>query len=214
MVIRLAESLELSLRERNDLLIAAGYAPVFSESRLDDDAVLAVRDALDRILVGHLPYPAIVVRPYGELVAANSAFDLFTQDAAPHLLEPPINALRLALHPDGLAPRVMNLAEWGRHIIESLRAKARRSPSERLEEFIAELERYVPPVEPGPDHLGFAVPLRLRTDDKELRLVTTLTSFATATDVTIAELQLEAFLPADDYTSASLRQRYGAVPGG
>jgi transcriptional regulator with XRE-family HTH domain len=210
MVIRLAESLELSLRERNDLLSAAGYAPVFTESRLDDNAVLAVRDALDGILIGHLPYPAVVVRPYGELVAANSAFDLFTEGAAPHLLRRPINALRLALHPEGLAPRVLNLPEWGRHIIESLRAKAARSPSERLDEFLAELEQYVPSVEPGPDHLGFAVPLRLRTDDSELRLVTTLTSFATATDVTIAELQLEAFLPADEDTSAALRQRFAA----
>src|SRR5262245_22663158 len=122
MVVRLAESLELSLRERNDLLVAAGYAPIFPVSRLDDDALLAVREALDRILTGHLPYPAVVVRPYGELVAANAAFDLFTDGVAPHLLRPPINVLRLALHPEGVGPRVVNLPEWGRHIVESLRA--------------------------------------------------------------------------------------------
>jgi transcriptional regulator with XRE-family HTH domain len=204
-VVRLAESLELSLRERNDLLLAAGFAPVFPESRLDDDGLRPVRDALDRILEGHLPYPAVVVRPYGELVAANAALDLLTEGAAPELLRRPVNVLRLALHPDGVAPRVVNLAEWARHIIENLRARGRRSPDPRLDRLVAELEGYVPEAEPGPDHMGFAVPLRLRHAGGELRLITTLTSFATAVDVTVAELELEAFLPADEATADALR---------
>ena len=207
MVVRLAESLGLSLRERNGMLLAAGFARLFAESRLDDPDLRPVRDALDRILEGHMPYPAVVVRPYGELVAANGAFGVLTDGAAPELLEPPVNVLRLALHPDGMGGRVVNLAEWGRHIVESLRGKALRSPDDRLDDLIAELEDYVPALAPGPDHLGFAVPLRLRVPEGELHLVTTLTSFATAVDVTLSELQLEAFLPADDATAAILRSR-------
>lgn len=206
-VVRLAESLGLSLRERNSLLLAAGYAPLFPESKLDEPMLRPVRDALENILRGHLPYPAVVVRPYGELVAANDAVDVLTEGAADELLEPPVNVLRLALHPKGMAPRVANLPDWGRHVIENLRGRSLRSPDPRLDAFIAELESYVPDTPPGPDHLGFAVPLRLRSDGGELRLLTTLTSFATAVDVTLAELQLEAFLPADAATADLLRAR-------
>ena len=149
----------------------------------------------------------MVVRPYGELVAANNGFEVLTAGAAAELLEPPMNVLRLALHPDGMARRVENLAEWGRHVIDSLRALAVRSPDPRLDEFIVELEGYVPAMTPGPDHLGFAVPLRLRWDEDQLNLITTLTAFATAVDVTLAELHLEAFLPADEATADVLRRR-------
>jgi len=152
-ILRLAESLELLLRERNALLLAAGYAPVFAESRLDGPELQPVREALDRILKGHLPYPAIVARPDGELVAANTAIAVLTQGAADHLLAPPINMLRLALHPDGLARRVMNMPEWGRHIIESLRSRALRSPDDNIDVLITELEGYVPPLPNGPDHI-------------------------------------------------------------
>jgi transcriptional regulator with XRE-family HTH domain len=214
MVVRLAEALGLSLRERNGLLLAAGYAPVFAESPLDSADLRPVREALDRILAGHLPYPAVVVRPYGELVAANAALSVLTEGAAPDLLGPPVNVLRLALHPDGMAPRVGNLPEWGRHVVESLRGQALRSPDPRLDAFVAELEGYLPPAAPGPDHLGFAVPLRLRTGEGELRLITTLTSFATAVDVTLSELHLEAFLPADEPTAEILRRRPMSPPAG
>jgi transcriptional regulator with XRE-family HTH domain len=207
LVVRLAESLGLTLRERNGLLLAAGYAPVFPESSLDAPELQPVRNALERVLDGHLPYPAVVVRPYGEMVAANSALGVLTAGSAPALLEPPVNVLRLAVHPEGMAPRVENLAVWGRHVVENLRGQALRSPDPRLDEFIRELEGYLPDTAPGPDHLGFSVPLRLRTDDGELRLITTLTSFATATDVTLAELHLEAFLPADEPTARLLRRR-------
>ncbi len=207
LVVRLAESLELSLRERNALLLTAGYAPIFPESPLDDLALRPVRAAIEQILEGHLPYPAVVVRPYGEVVAANAAVDVLTAGAARHLLQSPVNVLRLAVHPEGMAARVSNLAEWGRHIVENLRARALRSPDPRLDAFIAELERYLPTTAPGAGHLGFAVPLRLRSEEGELALITTLTSFATATDVTLAELQLEAFLPADEATARILRNR-------
>ena len=206
-VVRLAEALELSLRERNELLLAAGFAPAFPESRLDDHALLPVRHALDTILDGHLPYPAMVVRPHGVLVTANRAFDLFHEGVDPALLAPPVNVFRLALHPDGVASRVGNLPEWGRHVTENLRARLVRSPDPSLDTLLAELEAYLPPLPTEPDMLGFAVPLELASDDGDLRLITTLTSFATAADVTLAELHLEAFLPADEITAAVLRKR-------
>jgi len=206
-VIRLAESLRLSLRERNALLAAAGYAPVFTESAYDEAAMRPVRAALDQIIQGHMPYPALVIAPYGRMVTANAAVDLFFEGAAAELLTPPVNMLRLMLHPDGMARRVENMEEWGRHVIGNLRARAARSPDPRLDDLIAELAAYLPDATIGPDHLGFAVPMRLATDDGELRLITTLTSFATATDITLAELHLEAFLPADERTAEALKSR-------
>jgi transcriptional regulator with XRE-family HTH domain len=207
-VLRLAESLGLTLRERNTLLLAAGYAPAYPESPLDAVELGPVREALDGILEGHLPYPALVAGPRGELVAANGAFDVLTEGAAAELLKPPVNVLRLALHPRGMAPRVVNLDAWGRHIVENLRARAARGPDPSLDGLAAELASYVPaPDVSGDDYLGFAVPLRLRCAEGELRLLTTLTSFATAVDVTLAELHLEAFLPADARTAEILRAR-------
>ncbi|MBT2459485.1 helix-turn-helix domain-containing protein [Streptomyces sp. ISL-86] len=214
MVVRLAESLGLTLRERNSLLLAAGFAPAYAESPRDAAAIEPAMTALRSILTGHLPYPAVVAGPRGELVLANEAFGVLTEGAAAHLLEPPVNVLRLALHPEGMAPRVENLAAWGRHIVESLRARALAHPDPELDLLIGELLGYLPAGVPtGSDHLGFAVPLRLRTEGGELRLLTTLTSFATAVDVTLTELHLEAFLPADDTTCELLRRREEARTG-
>ena len=209
MIVRLSESMELTLREQNSLLLAAGFAPAFPESPLDDAALRPVRDALDTILDGHLPYPAMVVRPHGILVVANRAFGLFHDGVDPTLLTPPVNVFRLALHPDGIAPRVRNLPEWGRHITENLRARFERSPDPSLEELLAELESYLPPLPDQTEVLGFAQPLELASAHGDLRLITTLTSFATAADVTLAELHLEAFLPADERTAEILRRRWG-----
>ncbi|MFE9096975.1 helix-turn-helix domain-containing protein [Streptomyces sp. NPDC007264] len=202
MVVRLAESLDLPLRERNDLLMAAGYAPVYEESSLDAPALAPVRAAIDHILRGHLPYPALVVDRAGDLIAANAAFDLITEGVAPELVGPGTNAYRLALHPDGLAPRIHNLAEWARHILVRL---------DHLEELRAELTTYVPELEPSAGLLGFAVPLRLRSSYGELCLMTTVTTFATAVDVTLAELKLEAFLPADRATAEALSAAAGTT---
>jgi transcriptional regulator with XRE-family HTH domain len=202
MVVRLAESLELPLRERNELLLAAGYAPAYPESSLDDPVLAPVRTAIDHILRGHLPYPALIVDRGGDLIAANSAFDLITEGAADELVGPGTNVYRLALHPDGLAPRIRNLAEWARHILVRL---------DHLEELRAELTGYVPELEPSAGQLGFAVPLHLRSSYGELRLMTTVTTFATAVDVTLAELKLEAFLPADPATAEALSAADGAL---
>ncbi|MCL2553113.1 MAG: helix-turn-helix domain-containing protein [Actinomycetia bacterium] len=202
MVVRLAESLELPLRERNELLLAAGYAPAYPESALDDPVLAPVRTAIGHILRGHLPYPALVVDRGGDLIAANTAFDLITEGAAPELLGPGANIYRLALHPDGLAPRIRNLAEWARHILARLG---------HLEELQAELTEYVPQLDPSAGLLGFAVPLRLSSSYGELRLMTTVTTFATAVDVTLAELKLEAFLPADAATAQALSAAAGPL---
>ncbi|MGC5015046.1 helix-turn-helix domain-containing protein [Streptosporangium sp. DT93] len=197
MVVRLGESLDLPLRERNELLLAAGYAPVYPRTALDDPALGHVRAALERILTGHLPYPAIVVDAAHEMVLANDAATrLFSEGVAEHLLRPPVNVLRLALHPRGLAPRIVDVARWARHILD-------RIPRDDLH---TELSGYVPHAEPGPDHVGFAAPVRLRSARGELRLTTTITTFATALDVTVAELRLEAFLPADAATAALLSE--------
>jgi|SRR5215472_1916145 len=201
MVVRLAESLNLALRERNALLLTAGYAPAYSETALDSDALSAVRDALDAVLKGHEPYPAMMVDRAGALLAANAACGVFFQGVALELLEPPVNTRRLALHPAGMAGRVVNFEQWAPHVTESLRRECAHNPDPALESLLAELDEYVARVPPGPDHIGFAVPLRLRIPDGELRLITTLTSFVTATDVSLAELRLEAFLPADRETS-------------
>ncbi|NKE57084.1 helix-turn-helix domain-containing protein [Lentzea sp. PSKA42] len=207
LVLRLAESLDLSLRERNALLIAAGYAPAFGETNLDDPRMRPVREALHQVLTGHMPYPALVAGPLGQIVAANDAIGVLTEGAAPELLAGPMNIWRLALHPGGMAARVKNLAVWGRHVIEGLRARAARHPDPQLSELITELSGYLPDAPPpGLDYLGFAVPLQLHTPAGTLQLLTTLTSFATAVDVTLAELHLEAWLPVDETTAEILRR--------
>jgi transcriptional regulator with XRE-family HTH domain len=207
MVIRLTESLGLPLRERNELLLRAGYAPAYPEQALDSAALAPVMDALRHILAAHLPYPAIIVDRGGDIVAANTAHSLLFEGCAGWLLVPPVNAYRAALHPEGMAPRIANFGEWARHVLHGLEAELARRPaaaSDPLAVLHAELAGYVPPFRPGPGHLGFAVPLELRTSRGALRLITTITSFATAADVTVSELRLEAFLPADAATAAAL----------
>lgn len=212
MIIRLAESLEVPIRERNALLLAAGFAPAYPHGDLDGPELSAVRTALHRVLHGHLPYPAVVVDRHGDLVAANVGFDVITRGVDAALLAPPVSVPRVLLHPGGLAPRIVNLGEWAWHIIDRVRAESVRNPDDRLDRLAAELTGLAPPRprQVPAHHLGFAVPLQLRVDDRELRLITTLTHFGTATDVTVAELRLEAFLPADDATAAALTDLVGA----
>ena len=208
MVVRLAESLEIPLRERNALLLSAGYAPAYPQTALNDPELAPVITALERVMAAHMPYPAVVIDRRSELVAANDAFFRLTADADPALLEPPINVARLVLHPRGLARRIVNLDEWAWHVIDNLGRRAQRDSDDQLEALVEELERLIPerPRSPGPNHLGFSVPLRLRSDLGELRLLTTLAYFATAVDVTVAELKMEAFLPADAETAAALNE--------
>ena len=211
MVVRLAESLEIPLRERNALLLSAGYAPAYAQTALDDPELAPVIGALQRVMAAHMPYPAVVIDRHSDLVAANDAFFRLVADVDPSLLQPPVNVARVVLHPRGLASRIANLEEWAWHVLDNLGRQARRDPDDQLESLIAELEGYVPerPRSSGPDHLGFSVPLRLRSDLGELRLLTTLTYFGTAVDVTVAELKMEAFLPADAATAAALNELAG-----
>jgi hypothetical protein len=148
----------------------------------------------------------VIVDRCGDLVSANAAFDALVRPSAARLLEPPVSVPRLLLHPDGLASGIINLGEWAWHVIDALRREALRNPNVRLDALVAELSELVPglPPQPGSDHIGFAVPLRLRWGDDELRLVSTLTHFGTAVDVTVSELRLEAFLPADEATASIL----------
>ena len=207
MIVRLAEALEVPLRHRNALLLAAGYAPAYPETALADDALGPLRAALERILDGHDPCPAVVIDRDGEMVSANAAFARLTGAAAQRLGASATNLPRLLLHPDGLASDIINFPEWGWHVADGVRRLNERDPSPRRAAVLDELERLLPPRprDPSPHHLGFAVPLRLRAPGGgELTLLTTLTHFATAVDVTVAELTLEAFLPADAATASAL----------
>jgi transcriptional regulator with XRE-family HTH domain len=206
--LRLAEALEVPLRDRNALLLAAGYAPAYRETSFEDPELSSVRSAMERVLEGHMPYPAVIVDRNGDLVESNDAFWRLTEGVAPELLETPVQMARLFLHPRGLAPRIVNFDVWAWHVIEAIRREAIRHPNQRTTELVAELESLVPdrPQTASPDYLGFAVPLRLRLDHGELRLMTTLTHFGTAVDVTVAELRMEAFLPADEESAALLAE--------
>jgi len=208
MVIRLGESLGLPLRERNELLLRAGYAPAYPHTPLDGSVLAPVRDALNHILAAHLPYPAIIIDRYGDLVAANAARQVLFDGCAPGLLASPANSFRIALHPEGMAPRIVNFAEWARHILNAISAELASNPDARLAALLDELTRYVPSARPRSGHLGFAVPLQLRSSGGDLRLMTTIMSFATAVDVTLAELKLETFLPADAHTASVLLSQH------
>lgn len=205
MVLRLADSLDLPLRERNTMLLAAGFAPAYTESPLDSPHLAPVREALEHVLRGYAPYPAAVIDRGGRAVAVNTAFGVLTEGARDDLLEPPINVYRLALHPEGMAPRIRNFAQWSRHVVVNLQQAQMRNPDPRSAELHAELERYVPALDEDAEPRGFSVPLQLKTRGGELRLVTTVSTFATATDVTVSELRLEAFLPVDEASTAVLR---------
>jgi transcriptional regulator with XRE-family HTH domain len=208
MVIRLAEQLDVPLRDRNQLLLAAGYAPAYAEHDLDAPELGPVRDAIDQVLRAHEPYPALVIDRHWGLVAANRPVGALIEGAAPELLEPPVNVLRLSLHPDGLAPRILNLHQWRTHLLDRLAREATASGDPALGVLHAELAAY-PAGEPGPElDPGFAdiaVPLRLRRGGRELVFLSTATTFGTAVDVTVAELSIESFFPADALTAEAMR---------
>jgi transcriptional regulator with XRE-family HTH domain len=210
LVLHLAEHLDVPLRERNGLLLAAGYAPVYRQRSLDDDAMSPVREALDKVLAGHEPYPAAVVDRRWDLVAANAtAMTLLGGRLAPHLLEPPMNLVRAAVHPDGMAPYITNLGEYSAHLLHRLRQQAVLAQDPYLLELFEELRSY-PGVEEtspavfDPAALVFTT-MRLRIDGVDMAFFSTLATFGTALDVTLSELIIEAFFPADKATEAALR---------
>lgn len=208
MVIRLAERLQVPLRERNALLIAAGHAPAYGERRLGDPENAAIRAAVEAVLKGHEPYPALAVDRYWTMVAANAAVSPLIEGADPDLLRPPVNVLRLSLHPKGVAPRILNLAEWRDHVMVRLADEAERTGDGALIALIEELKGYpVPPSSAPRQKLAappVVLPLRLAVGERVLNLVTTTTVFGTPLDVTVSEIAIESFFPADPETAAIL----------
>jgi transcriptional regulator with XRE-family HTH domain len=208
MVLHLAEQLEVPLRDRNQLLLAAGYAPRYGQRALDEPEMQPVRAALQLVLNGHEPYPAAVVDRHWNLVAANRSIAMLTEGAAPELMAPPANVLRLSLHPDGMAPRIANLGEWRTHLIERLGRQIATTGDEKLIELRDELVAY--PAPPDVRHEEGAagqivVPLRLRRADRsEVTFFSTVATFGTAVDITVAELAIESFFPADAATARAV----------
>ncbi|WP_399698160.1 helix-turn-helix domain-containing protein, partial [Xenophilus sp.] len=211
MVLRLAERLQVPLRERNALLVAAGYAPMYRQRALDDPALAAARQAVELVLKGHEPYPALAVDRHWQLVAHNATVPMLLAGAAPHLLAPPVNVLRLSLHPEGVAPRIANLAQWREHLLMRLQQQVAATADAALQALHDELATYpvaqpgrkapLPGGEPG----SVVVPLQLRTPAGLLSFISTTTVFGTPVDVTLQELAVESFFPADAATAEALR---------
>jgi hypothetical protein len=218
LILRLSEELDVPLRERNVLLLAGGFAPAYPEHGLDAPPLSAVTEAMRQVINAHMPNPALAVDGHWELIDANDAVSLLTEGAAAELLEPPVNALRLSLHPDGMAPRILNLGQWRRHVLFRLRRQADRSGDPFLHELYEELSGY-PGADGGRGVGGSArgeangageaadvvLPMRLRAGDAELSFLSTTTVFGSPLDVTVAELAIESFYPADAATAAAMR---------
>jgi transcriptional regulator with XRE-family HTH domain len=214
MLLRLSEMLDVPLRERNRLLLAGGYAPAYTESAVTSPRMAGVWQAVRQVLSGHEPYPAVVVNRFWQLLDANAAVDLMTDVCAPWLLEPPANILRAGLHPDGLAPHIMNLGEWRAHLLGRLRRHAAVTADADLQALYDELRSYpCDDPEPEVDSPGAAdvvTPLRLRTPIGELAFFSTIPTFGIPADVTVAELAIESFFPAKPFTADVLRARQAA----
>ena len=219
MLLRLAERLEVPLRERNRLLHAAGYAPLFRERSLDDPDLRAARQAIDTLLAAQEPYPALAIDRHWTMVAANRpVLGLLGAIDDASLLQPPVNVLRLSLHPRGLAPRIVNLGQWRGHLLARLHHQIEVSADPVLDALLAEL-RELPIAAhgsdaPAADEAGIVVPLRLASPAGVLNLISTTTVFGTPVDVTLAELALESFFPADAFTAQALRDHAAAQRAG
>ena len=219
MVLRLCERLAIPLRERNALLVAAGYAPMYRERALDDPALAAARQAVELVLKGHEPCPSIALDRCWNVVAANRAAQaLLAAHVSPELLAPPVNVFRLSLHPDGLASRIANLAQWRHHLFERLRQQIQATADPALLALQAELREYPAPEESPPlvmagEMLGVVMPFCFESVHGMLSLISTTTIFGTPVDVTLQELAVESFFPADAFTAQVLRemaQQYAA----
>jgi transcriptional regulator with XRE-family HTH domain len=212
MVLRLAKQLNVPLRERNSLLVAAGFAPIFRERAWDDPTLQAARKVIDLVLAGHESYPALALDRHWNLVASNRTIPLLLTGVEPSLLSPPINVLRLTLHPQGLANRIANLTQWRAHLLARLRRQIEVSGDPILADLLKELSSY--PVKIGGkydgleniDYAGVAVPFQLATEDGILSFLSTTTVFGTPVDITLSELALESFFPADSTTADCLNR--------
>ena len=213
MILHLAERLSIPLRERNILLVAAGFAPIYQERSLDDPALTGQREAIEVVLKGHEPFPALAVDRHWTLVAANAAIGPIIAGIDAKLLEPPLNVLRLSLHPDGMAPRIANYAEWNAPAITRLTQQVDASADAKLNDLLEELKGYQRPrggaiAMPSPkrDFGNVVEPLQLMTPDGVLSFFSTTTVFGTPVDITLAEIAIEAFYPADNATAEAVRK--------
>ncbi len=211
MVLRLAERLDVPLRERNALLVAAGYAPMYRERPLSDPALASARQAVEMILKSHEPYPALAVDRHWQMVAANRMLPLLLAKVHESLMAPPVNVLRLSLHPQGLAPQIINLGQWRAHLFERLRQQIHATGDGALAALLEELRSYPVPAGRADTRIdgelpGVLLPLHFQTDNGVLSFISTTTIFGSPVDVTLQELALETFFPADDATGAALRQ--------
>jgi transcriptional regulator with XRE-family HTH domain len=210
MLLHLSEQLDVPVRERNVLLVAAGYAPVFPERPLEDPALAAARAAVDLVLERQKPYPAFAVDRHWRIVASNSALPELYDDVAAELLKRPVNAMRLSLHPRGLAPRILNLGEWRAHLLFRLRRQVELTADAALIDLLREVSNY--PVPSGkPVHVAgleheIVVPFRIKTTEGALSFFSMTTVFGTPVDVMLSELALELFFPADDDTASSVQR--------
>lgn len=211
MLLHLAERLDVPLRDRNLLLVSAGYAPVFAERPIGDPALASARKAIELVLKGHEPYPALAIDRHWTLIEANAALAPLLAGADPALLTPPVNVLRLSLHPSGLAPRIVNLSEWRAHLFERLRKQIDVSADPALVALLGELRALPAPQSRRPppttrDYAGVVVPLQLVSEAGVLSFLSTTTVFGTPVDVTLSEIALESFFPADRATAEALRR--------
>ena len=205
MVLRLTAELDIPLRERNALLLIAGYAPVFPERSQNDVALAQARNAIDTLLKAHEPFPALAVDRYWNLVSANASGTRLLAGIAEHLLKPPVNVLRASLHPEGAAPRIVNLGEWKVHVLHRLRKQFEASADPVLVELIEELRAYPAPSAKPADPSALAVPLIVRSPRGEMAFLSTTLLFGSPLDVRLSELAIEIFLPADAATVERLR---------
>ncbi|HEY4535500.1 MAG TPA: helix-turn-helix transcriptional regulator [Enteractinococcus sp.] len=205
MLLHLAEHLEIPLRERNRLLLAGGYAPAYPEHQLTGVPMAVISDAINRIIDAHDPYPAVVVDRRWDLVASNTAAELLLEEVAEHLLEPPINVMRASLHPEGMAPRIVNLPQWRGYLLAQLHRQAQSTGDLELTALLEELEAMPGEAEVPADSAQLVVPLQCLVRGRELSLFSMTTVFGMPLEVTISELAIETFYPADSQTAQALR---------
>lgn len=202
MIATLAEHLEVPLRARNALFLAAGYAPPHRERSLDDDVLAPVMDGLRQLLDAHLPWPALLLDCRWDIVDSNSGVEALLTGCAPELLEPPVNAIRLTLDPGGLAPRIRNMRQWGGHLVSQLRHRAEASGDARLDALLAESESRLAAYPPHSVTSGPVITLELEQHGQVMRFFSVSARLEMATDLTVDGLHLETFMPADAATAA------------
>jgi len=212
MVLKLAERLEIPLRERNVLLVAAGFAPAFPQRSLDDPILKPARAAIDMVLRAHEPNPALAVDRHWNLVTANRMVAPLLDGIPQRLLGQPFNVLRLAFHPEGLAARTVNLGEWCAHLLERLHHQCEATADPELLKLYQDLKAYPIPARARPlPSDAVAIPLKLRYESEVLSFFSTTMVFGTPVDITLSELALETFFPADDSTAARMRDIAGRL---